>query len=199
MAIQPLTNSSEGPGVAWYVGQPACGKTTKALDDAATAAHQLGWPICLLAGVDTGQADDQLRPARNIHQALHSIAAGVDFSFCPAQLREADDVLRAIKAVGQYVIVVDEAHVFISARKTATPTLLELLRTWRHQHVRIMLTTQHFSGDLPGEAISCSPAFYVFRTTNERSLKALQKLGGDPEQIKALPQYRHCEIVLGFA
>jgi hypothetical protein len=186
-------------GVTWEVGQPGCGKTHDAMQLAAKLSVDEGWPVLAVAGVESDSLRTNLRPATDIHQVLHAIASRADCYFCPQDLRDADAVFKAVQHVGRFVLIVDEAHMFMSSRSNKAPALMAMLRTWRHVPVRIVLTTQHLSGDVPSEAISCAPRFRFFRTTNPRALDKIRELGVDSEAVSKLPKYSYLEHFSGFA
>jgi hypothetical protein len=94
--------------------------------------------------------------------------------------------------------MVDEAHTYLTSRKGKDGPLLNLMRAHRHAEANVLLTTQHLTGDIPQEALSCAPRLFVFRCTSPAVLERLKQEGLDVERIAALPQGHWIEHYEGF-
>lgn len=107
-------------------------------------------------------------------------------AYRPSSVKDLDQVARIAESGGKLVLLIDEAHYWLSG-KGASPTLLRIMRATRHSQLRILLTTQHLSGDIPQAAFACAPDLYLFRTTAPRSLKVLEsEFELDPEILSGL-------------
>ena len=97
-------------------------------------------------------------------------------------------------------LLIDEAHVWLSARSAVTDPMLRIMRGHRHSKVRLFLTTQHLSGDVPQAALACSPVLHVFRCTSPATLERLEKqFGIQPARVRNLPQFNYLRLFEGFS
>ena len=163
-------------GVVWCVGAPGYGKTWK--------AHRL----LLEANAATGRASLVLdaagdlswpgfRRTSSIAEAIvrvFDLGQHVILNVATAHARDVERVFAAILAVGDVNVLVDESAYWINARRGTSSALLRLFRAHRHAQVWLFLTTQHFSGDVPQEALSCEPDVYVFRCIAPAVLERLE-------------------------
>ncbi len=107
---------------------------------------------------------------------------------CPADRKELDAICEAVrrryKAVGQGItLLLDE----IAAWGPPSPTLLRLLRTYRHARATIVATTQHVGRDVGQPIQALAPIFRVFRLAAPSALEwAERELALRPEQVRAL-------------
>lgn len=77
--------------------------------------------------------------------------------------------------------------------------MLRLLRAYRHAPAHVLLTTQHLSGDVPQEALSCAPRLHVFRCTAPAVLDRLEReYAMDRHMLSQLPQGQFVTIQTGF-
>lgn len=107
--------------------------------------------------------------------------------FSPADSSELDQVLRAVRAGGELVLLVDEAHYYLSARSGSSGELLALMRSTQHSGCRVLCTTQHLSGDVPQAALACAPTLHLFRTTSTAALQILERhFAVDPARARTL-------------
>lgn len=188
------------PYCAWYVGCPKAGKTHLALEHVRADAAQTGRPVLL---VDSTEADnfDGVARATSAEDALialytHELA---QVAWTPGEPEEVDALARALRAGGRLHVLIDEAAFWLSSARGRGGPLLRLLRAHRHAEVSVHLTTQHLSGDVPAEALSCAPTLYVFRTTSGPALDILEKrYRQNPQQIETLPQRQFVTIRTGF-
>lgn len=187
-------------GTSWYIGCPASGKTTLARAHAIRAAKRNGWPVLV---IDT-EGVAQLAGIPRVRTVLHAIrrvfVERKSASFMPNDAAEVSALLERARRPGRVNLLVDEAHVWLSARSAVTDPLLRLMRAHRHAKVNLFLTTQHLSGDIPQAALACSPVLHVFRCTSPSTLDRLEKCFSLPrERVRALRQFRYLRVCEGFA
>jgi hypothetical protein len=160
-------------GCAWYVGAPQSGKTTLASVHARKWSEALGRPVVV---VDSEGTRDFVRVEHfdDVRELAGAVwGQGSWAAITPEDVRQVDELAGAVRRGGNVVLLVDEAHYWLaSARSTG---LLRLMRSTQHSRLRVLLTTQHLSGDVPQSALACDPDLFVFRTTSPRSLDVLEK------------------------
>jgi hypothetical protein len=186
--------------VCWVIGIPQSGKTTLAVARAVARARERGVPLFAIDGASVAQ----LRgfPARaSVLEALEaSFRKGEDSRVRPRSLEELDALLRGIRAGKRAVVLIDEAHRWLSARDGSSSELLNLMRETQHAQVDVFATTQHLTGDVPQAAISCTARVLVFRCTAQVVLDRLEREWSAPRRtVAALPQFHYLELVIGFA
>jgi len=188
-------------GVSWYLGCPASGKTTLARAHAVDAHRATGWPILVVNTEGAAQLDGFHR-SRSLAEALRVVWRDrASTSYAP---RDADEVLalmRAARRPGRVVVLIDEAHVWFDATAggEVRRAILRLMRSHRHAGVRLLLTTQHLSGDIPQAALACSPILHVFRCTSPATLARLEsQYGLEPARVRLLRQFAYLRIFEGF-
>jgi hypothetical protein len=145
---------------------------------------------------------DQLREiphARDVEQTLDWVfGAGMHTAYFPRTREEVDAIVRACIEPGRVNLLVDEAHTWLTSRKGVEGPLLKLMRAHRHARANVLLTSQHFTADIPQEARSCAPRIYVFRCTGPRVLEVLAQEGVPSDVVSALPQLSFLEHYTGF-
>lgn len=186
-----------GTGIKWYVGIPRCGKTWLAKRHLAELVRSTGWPALIIDSI----GEDSLagwRHARNVREAIEWVwGAGQHATFFPQgddDREQVDQLLRAALEPGHVNVFIDEAHTWMTARKGTSGPLLQICRRHRHSKVNLLMTSQHYTGDVPHEARSCSPEIFAFRCTDTAVLDQLRREGVDPSMIASLPErefYRH--------
>ena len=186
--------------VCWIIGIPQSGKTTLAVSRAVARARERGVP---LFAIDPAYVA-QLRgfPARSsVLEALEaSFARGEDSRVCPRSREELDSLLRGIHAGKRAVVLVDEAHTWLSAQSGSSGALLHLMRQTQHAQVDLFATTHHLTGDVPQAAISCTSRVIVFRAIAKAVLDRLESEWNLPRAtVATLPQFHYLEHVTGFA
>lgn len=186
--------------VCWIIGIPQSGKTTLAVSRAVARARERGVPLFAIDGANVAQ----LRgfPARaSVLEALEaSFARGEDSRVRPRSLEELDALLRGIRAGKNAVVLIDEAHRWLSARDGSSGELLHLMRETQHARIDLFATTQHLTGDVPQAAISCTARVLVFRCTAQVVLDRLEREWSAPRRtVASLPQFHYVELVIGFA
>lgn len=187
-------------GVAWYIGQPGAGKTTLAAAHACDLVSATGWPLVCIDSAGVAQLEHVPRA----QTAEEAICAAWDrrehVAFTPRAENDVERVARASLGGGHVVLLVDEAAFWISSRRGTGSSLLRLMRAHRHAKVYLLLTTQHFSADVPQEAISCAPEIYVFACQSPAVLDRLEReYALSREVVKALPRGRYIRLQTGFA
>jgi len=185
--------------VCWVIGIPQSGKTTLAVSRAVAKARERGVPLFAIDGANVAQ----LRgfPARSsVLEAIEaSFGRGEDSRVRPRTLEELDALLRGIRAGKRAVVLVDEAHRWLSAQSGSSGELLALMRETQHSEVDLFCTTQHLTGDVPQAAISCTARVLVFRNVAEVVLERCDKSWKLPrETVANLPQFHYLERVIGF-
>jgi len=188
------------PYCAWYVCCPAAGKTYLALQNVRADQAATGRPVLLVDSTEAGNFDD-VRRATSAEDALIALYTGDarEIAWTPHEPEEVDALARALRAGGRLHVLIDEAAFWLSSSRARGGALLRLLRAFRHCELSVHLTTQHLSGDVPQEALSCAPALYVFRTTSGPALQVLKdRYSQNPQEIETLAQYEFRKIELGF-
>lgn len=186
--------------VVWAIGIPQSGKTTLAVSRAIARAEERGVP---LVAIDSARVE-QLRglPEATSPDDLVQLAFREKRScrYVPHVPEDCDRVLRAIRKGRKVVVLVDEAHYWLSAHTAATCSeLVHLMREAQHSRVDLFLTTQHLTGDVPQAALSCTSRVLVLRCTAPRVLDLLSKTWAlDRGTIQALPQFHYLEAQIGF-
>jgi len=117
----------------------------------------------------------------------------------PRSIEDVDRICRAIQAGKDCILLVDEAHFWLSAQSGVSSELTKLMRATQHARADLFLTTQHLTGDVPQTALSCTSHLYVFRCTAPRVLQTLEReFGFDRQAVANLPQHAFLEKVMGF-
>lgn len=186
-------------GVRYYIGQPGSGKTTLAAAHAADLCGQTGWPVLVIDSAGVAQLDHVPR-ARSAPDALDQVwNRRAHAAWTPSDVSEVENVCASILQRGRLIVLVDEAAYWISSRRSGAPSLLRLMRAHRHAQVFLLLTTQHFSADVPQEAVSCAPDLYVFACTSPAVLDRLERdYGLDRRTVASLPRGHFVHVETGF-
>jgi len=173
-------------GVTWCVGVPHCGKTTLAMALAFARAAKQGQPCVVVdAGGVRQFADMPHVVARSMPQAVWG--GGMSVAVTPSDREEADAIFRAVYAGRDVVLLVDEAHYWMTSSSSRQSELLKLMRATQHARIHVYLTTQHLTGDVPQAALSCAPTLYVMRSTAPAVLKKLEEdFRLDPKVVENL-------------
>lgn len=186
-------------GVAWYIGCPNSGKTTLARAHACQAARENGWPILVVDTEGVAQLSSFPR-ARCLEAAVRMVWA--ERQSCSLACPTPDDfagLLRAARRPGRVNLLVDEAHAWLNARSDSSDALIRLMRAHRHAKLRLFLTTQHLSGDIPQSALACSPELYVFRCTSPATLDRLRAhYGLCGTCVSNYSQFEYLRVFEGF-
>lgn len=187
-------------GVAWYVGAPQRGKTTLALKHAEQLSVSTGKPCLTL---DLGGARQFVDEYHEI--SLGDIADGLWTSgehlyYTPDDVGDIDSLCKMLAKGRDFILVVDEAVHALNAKGAKSAELLKIMRTHSHARAHILLTTQHFSGDIPSEARSVDPHLYIF-TVSKQALPTLELLeayyGIERERVTSLPVGEFIEVAPG--
>lgn len=187
--------------VTWAIGIPQSGKTTLAVSRAIQRAEERGVP---LVAIDSG-AVDQLRglPPAETPGDVVQIAFREHRScrYVPSDLEDCERVLRVLRKGRRLVVLVDEAHYWLSAHTDGTSSeLVHLMREGQHARTDLFLTTHHLTGDVPQAALTCTSRVLVLRCIAPRVLDLLSKEWGfDRGAVQSLPQFHYLEKRLGFA
>lgn len=188
--------------VAWYVGCPRAGKTYLALQHARAEAARTGLPLLVVDSTHEQRNFPGIPRALGLEDALIGLHSGEarELAWTPDTNEQVDALARALLAVGRLHVLVDEAAFWLSSSKGRGGPLLRLMRAHGHVPITLHLTTQHLSGDVPAEALSCAPRVYVFRCTSRPALNLLEsEYGLDRLQVQALPQYQFLTLQTGFS
>jgi len=152
-------------GIAWYVGAPQQGKTTLALRHVRELVERTGKPCITLDLGSVTQFKDIYHEA-NVHDLIDAVWGGGDHVvYSPASIPEIDRLAKAISRAGECIVLIDEAIYALNGKGACSQGLLAVMRAHAHCNVHFLLTTQHFSGDLPAAARSMSPWIYLFRVS----------------------------------
>lgn len=187
--------------MTWAVGVPQSGKTTLALS--------LGWQLCERWRVPMLVLDSaEVRQLAGVEEASSTQDAIArvwgrprsSVRFVPTDREEVDRLCVAANRGRDFVLIVDEAHYWISSSSSRTSNLLlRLMRATQHARVRIFLTTHHLSGDVPQAALSCSPELYLFRCVSPAVLEFLERQYGlQPSRLASLPRGAFLRVSTAF-
>lgn len=189
------------PKIHWYVGIPGSGKTFLAYAHAREDARLNGYPILVINSAETADFGDLPR-AGSVSDCIRTVWGKRSHTqYIPRDIEEVDSLVRAGLHPGKINLLIDETHFWVTARGTSTQSpLVKLCRAYRHGKTSVYFTTQHFSGDIPSEMVSCAPEFYVFRSTAPAVLERLERWHGiAPDGVKALPARRFFFLHEGFS
>lgn len=187
------------PTAAWFVGIPRAGKTRLAHAHAVELSEQCGWPVLVVDSQGVGNFEAWPRAASVEEVLLEVWGHRRNTAFIPHDAKDVERIVRAVLTAGRVVLLVDEAAYWLSSSRGRGGSLLRLLRAYRHAPCHVLLTTQHLSGDVPQEALSCAPTLYVFRCTAPAVLDRLEREYAAPRDLVAgLPQGQYLTIRTGF-
>ena len=179
---------SGASGVRWYVGAPGTGKTTRALADAAALVAETGYPLVVLDSAGAAQLETVPHVEQLEQLAERVWGKGLHTAWIGTDSEAVERLLAGVFAGGNCILLVDETAFWLTSRRGTSSWLLRLMRSHRHARVWLLLTTQHFSGDLPQEALACGPELLVSRVTSPTALDLLERrYGCDPDMIRRLP------------
>lgn len=183
----------------WYVGIPGSGKTFLAFQHAKEDSVITKRPILVINSAKTRDFDLPMvnGPAEAIRMIWQQKKS---CQIYPEDIDDVEVLVRPALEVGRIHLVIDEVHYWIKARSvTADSPLTRLSRAYRHADTAVYLTTQHFSGDIPSEMVSCAPEFYVFRCTAPAVLDRLEREHGlDRAIVRQLEPRRFLMLYEGF-
>ena len=198
LSISKQTLASE-PTAAWYVGIPRAGKTRLAHAHAVELSETSGWPVLVVDSQGVGNFNEWPHAASVDDAVLEIWGKRASCAYIPKDGEEVDQLVRAVLSSGRVVLLVDEAAYWLSSSRGRGGALLRLLRAYRHAPAHVLLTTQHLSGDVPQEALSCAPTLYVFRCTAPAVLDRLEREYSAPRDLVAtLPQAKYLTFRTGF-
>jgi hypothetical protein len=186
-------------GVRWIVGCPQSGKTTLARWLAGELSRARGVPVLVIDPAKVWNLADQRE--YEIEEAVGALwkEPRASARIVPRGLADVDRMCRAIRAGKDVVLLVDEAHFWLSAQSGSSPQLVALMRATQHARADLILTTHHLTGDVPQSALSCTTEIYAFRNVAPRVLECLDRSFGLPaDRVRALPQFRWMRARLGF-
>jgi hypothetical protein len=186
-------------GLTWYVGPPGCGKTYRALQDARELIRETGYPLLVIDSQGVEQLEVVPR-ATSVSGAIDAVwRRGEHAAYVPENAAQVEALCRACLEVGHVILLVDESAYWLTSRHGggSNSALLRLMRAHRHAAVHLLLTTQHFSGDLPQEALACSPTILAGAIRSPAALAVLEKwYGADPAQLAATPPREFLTLTL---
>lgn len=188
--------------IHWYVGIPESGKTHQALRDLIETSRKTGFPAIV---IDDASADNFAAwpHARNLDDLFESVwGYGLRVAYTPSAADprgEVDAICNAAEEAGRCCILIDEAATWLTSSVGRGSPLARIMRRHRHWQGHLFLTTQHFSGDVSQEALSCAPRVLIFRNESETVLDALRRRYSlDPAFVRSIPQYQFVERFTGF-
>lgn len=186
-------------GLAWYIGIPGAGKTTLATAHAADLVRRTGWPVLCIDSQGVAQLDGIPR-ARSPRAAVDQVwTARQHAAFIPETDADVRYVAETALERGRVVLIIDEAAFWLTAHDRHSP-MLRLMRAHRHARVHLLATTQHLSGDIPQEVLSCAPLLHVFRCTSPAALDRLERDYAIPRTVVAsLPRGKYLRVSTGFS
>lgn len=193
------------PKIHWCVGIPGSGKTYLAFQLAKEDSAINKEPILVINSAETDDFNE-LPKFTKANDGLRRCIASIwrdrkSCQYVPDSVEEVNSLVRCSLDPGRINLIIDEAHYWITARGTSTQSpLTKLCRAYRHGAVSVWLTTQHFSGDIPSEMVSCAPEFFIFRSTAPAVLDRLEKAHGlNRDEVRQLPAYRFLFLFEGFS
>jgi hypothetical protein len=183
----------------WYVGIPGAGKTTLARQHAAELSRAECKPILFLDSAGVSNFED-VPHARSVSELCQGIwHRGEHTAYMPRTAEEVEEIVECVSEGGETVFLIDEAAFWLSSSRGRGGGLLRLMRAHRHACVHLLLTTQHLSGDVPQEALSCAPDLYVFRCTSPVVLDRLEReYGVDRRQVSCQTRGAFLHLTTSF-
>jgi hypothetical protein len=183
----------------WYVGIPGAGKTTLARRHACELSAAEKKPILFLDSAGVANFED-VQHARTLKDLAHLVwTRGEHAAWIPTSSEEVEALVHLVAARGSIVLLVDEAAFWLSSSRGRGGGLLRLMRAHRHARVHLLLTTQHLSGDVPQEALSCAPDLYVFRCTSPVVLDRLEReYGVERRKVSCLTRGEFLHLSTSF-
>lgn len=193
MTRVPLFNGR--PSVHLAVGMAASGKTHLLLYLIEDARAGNGWPTLL---IDSSGVENitHWNHADSVDEAIRRVwVRGEDCAFKPSREQDVLKLVDASVAAGCVNLAIDESHHWLNARTWGDHPIIRAARMHRHaggpgRGMTLIMTSQHFTGDVPAALVSCGVTWYVFRSTAPAALSRLAGMGLDPDVIKGLPQGR---------
>lgn len=186
--------------IAWLIGCPGAGKTTKARALALEWSTSTGKP--LLAIDCEGDASMRALPrAATVGELAQLLARSRAVCFDAMSCHEAElgKLARFVERCGSLVLLIDGAHVVLDAHSSSGDAWVRLQRVHRHANLDLIWTTHHLGGDVPQVVQACAPDLYVFRTTSPAALKVLEReYALDPRTIRELPRGNFVRVETGF-
>lgn len=199
LQLHGVSVATPEPSAAWYVGIPRAGKTRLAHAHAVQLARASGWPVLVIDSQGVGNfarwphAPSVDAAVAEVWRHRRSVA------FLPQGPDDVERLARAVLSAGHVVLLVDEAAYWLGSTRGKGGSMLRLLRAYRHAPAHVLLTTQHLSGDVPQEALSCAPRLHVFRCTAPAVLDRLEReYAMDRHMLSQLPQGQFVTIQTGF-
>lgn len=186
-------------GVTWIVGCPQSGKTTLARSEAARLSALRRAPVLILDAQSVHNLSDV--PKATVDEAISACwrEPRGNARVVPSSIDDVDRMARAVRHGQRVVLLVDEAHFWLSAQSGASHELLKVMRATQHAKADVLLTTQHLTGDVPQAALSCTSRLCVFRCQAPRVLQTLEREFDLPRDlVSTLPQFRYAEKRIGF-
>lgn len=184
--------------VTWTIGIPQSGKTTLAVSRAVQRAAHRGVALVAIDSARVAQLAG-LHEIKSRHEALQAVSEKLLVRYVPREQTDCEGMLEALRRRGDCVVLVDEAHYWLSARSGSQEVLVHLMREAQHSRLDLFLTTQHLTGDVPQAALSCTSRLLVLRCTAPRVLDLLERTWDlDRQTVQALPQFHYLEQRIGF-
>lgn len=189
--------------VSWVVGIPQSGKTTLAVARAIARARERRVPLLAVdpARVAQIRGFDRAGSAAQALEALYAPRSSTEpfVAYTPSGVEDLDALMSGARAGKDLVVLVDEAHYFLSAQSGSSAELVHCMREAQHSRTDLFLTTQHLSGDIPQSALSCTSRLHVFRCSAPRVLQLLEREFGLPRaRVARLERFRFLTATIGF-
>lgn len=172
-------------GLHAYVGAPQFGKTSAALWEGRRAARELGFHLLVIDSVGSpgmralpGRVDSAPRAGAAEMDIVTRCAKGSGATvWTPPDAARLEWVLGGVAASrAGVVLLIDEWSLWISSSGRSVPTLLRLCRTWAHERVRLYMTTQAVTSDIPRAVRDCMPRWSIFGMTVEAAARVCKLL-----------------------
>lgn len=187
------------PVAEWFVGIPRAGKTRLAHARLIQQCKASRWPGLVVDSQGVGNFERWPHAASWAEAEASIWGARRSIAWIPEDAEQMELCVRAVLARGRVNLLIDEAAYWLSANRGRGGALLRLLRAYRHAPASVFLTTQHLSGDVPQEALSCAPRLHVFRCVAPAVLDRLEREYNAPrERVSTLPQGSYITIESGF-
>lgn len=181
------------------MGVPRAGKTRLAHAHAVRLARANSWPVLIIDSQGVGNFKNWPHAVSVEDAKLEIWAKRTSCAFIPKSADDVEALVNSVLTAGRVNLLIDEAAYWLSSSRGRGGALVRLLRAYRHAPANVLLTTQHLSGDVPQEALSCAPTLYVFRCTSPAVLDRLEReFGTDRHLVSNLPQGQFVTIRTGF-
>ena len=181
-----------------YVGAPGHGKTYLGFQHLKRLALDRK-PALVIESVAGESHFAGIEKVDSVEDAVHRVwYDGKHTAFTPKEPEEVEALARAVLAGKDVHFFIDEIAFWLTSHRGSQSDLTRLFRSYRHARSTIQFTTQHFSGDIPQEVISCNVELFIFRSLSMSVAERLEKTYGiDSKEVMNLPKFKYFHVIDG--